>query len=49
MQSDRNSSKTETFHEPATYEPHVKTSSDQIITFVRHENEQVGGCRIKIR
>ena len=27
MQSDRNSSKTDTFHEPTTYEPQVETSS----------------------
>ena len=37
MQSDRKSLKTDTFHEPKTYEPHVKTSSEQIITFARHE------------
>ena len=28
MQSDRNISKTDTFHEPTTYEPQVSTSSD---------------------
>ena len=33
MQSYRNSLKTETFHKPTTYEPHVKTSSEQIKTF----------------
>ena len=49
MQSYRKSSKTDTFHEPATYEPHVKTNSDQIITFDGHKNKQVGVFRIKIR
>ena len=49
MQSDRNSSKTDTFHEPITYESQVKTSSKLIKTFGRHENEQVGVFRIKIR
>ena len=29
MQSDRNSSKTNTFHEPITYGPPVRTSSEQ--------------------
>ena len=29
MQSDRNSSKTDTFYEPTTYEPRVYTSSEK--------------------
>ena len=33
MQSDRNSSKRDTFHRPTTYEPHAYTSSDKMITF----------------
>ena len=37
MQSDQNISKTKNFREPTTYEPHGKTSSDQIITFARQE------------
>ena len=32
MQSDRNTLKTDTFHEPTNYEPRVSTSSEQIIT-----------------
>ena len=47
MQSDQNSSKTDTFHEPTTYEPHVyNTNSEQIITFARHEYGRVGVFRI---
>ena len=49
MQSDRNSSKTDTFYKPTTYEPHVYTSFDQMITFARHEYGRVGVFRIKIR
>ena len=49
MQSDRNSSKTDTFHGPITYEPHVYTSFEQKITFARHENGRVGVFRIKMR
>ena len=50
MQSDQNSSKTDTFHEPTTYEPHVyNTNSEQIITFARHEYGRVGVFRIKMR
>ena len=37
MQSDRNSSKTVTFHQSTTYEPDVKTNYEQIKTFARHE------------
>ena len=38
MQSNRNSSKTDTFQEPTTYKSHFLTNSEQIITFARHEN-----------
>ena len=31
VQSDRNSFKTDTFHKPTTYEPHVYTSFEQKI------------------
>ena len=48
MQSDRNSSKTDLFHKPTTYEQHIKTSSEQKIAFVRNENGRVGVFRIKI-
>ena len=41
MQSDRNSPKTNTFHEPTTYEPHVKDESEQIITFAGHKYGRV--------
>ena len=37
------------FFKPTTYEPHVYTSSEQTITFARHEYEQVGVFRIKMR
>ena len=33
MQSDWNSSKTATFYEPTTYEPHVFTSFEEINNF----------------
>ena len=49
MQSDRNSSKAETFHNPTTYEPHIAKHSDQIITFARHEYGRVEVFRIRIR
>ena len=49
MQSDRNSSKTDTFHKPTTYELHAYTSSDQMITFARHVYGRLGVFRIKIR
>ena len=49
MQSDRNSSKTNTFHEPITYEPHVKDESEQIVTFARQEYGRVEVFRIKMR
>ena len=42
-QSDRNSSKTDIFHQTATYEQHVK-----IMTFARHEYGRVGVFRIKM-
>ena len=42
MQSDRNSSKTETFHVPTAYEPHFQTSSEQIITFAGHKYGRLG-------
>ena len=47
QQSDRNSSKTDRFHKPTTYEQQVLTSSEQKITFARHEYGQVGVFRIK--
>ena len=46
MQSDRNSSKTDTFYEPITYELHVYTSFERIITSARHEYWRVGFFRI---
>ena len=49
MQSDRNSSKEDTCHEPTTYEPHVQTIFEQIITFARHIYGQVRIFRIKMR
>ena len=48
MQSDRKSLKTDIIYEPITYEPHVKTSSEQIITYSRHEYGRVGVFKIKI-
>ena len=44
----RNSSKTETFHEPTTYEPRVQTGSEQTINFARHKHGRVGISRIKM-
>ena len=49
MQSDRNSLKTDTFHEPTTYERQVQTENEQKTTFARHEYGRVGVFRIKIR
>ena len=49
MQSDRNSLKTDTFHEPTTYEPYVYTSSEQMISCARHEYGLVGVFRIRMR
>ena len=46
-QSDRNSSKTDLFHKPTTYEQQVLTSFEQKITFARHQYGQVGVFRIK--
>ena len=48
MQSDRNSSKTDTFHKPITYKRHVQTNNEQKTTFARHEYGRVGVFRIKI-
>ena len=48
IQSDRNSSKTNTFHRPTTYEPHVKTFSKGKITYARHEYGRVGLFKIKM-
>ena len=44
--SDRNSSKTDTFHGPTAYEPHVYTSSEEIKTFARYEYGRVGVFKI---
>ena len=41
MQSDRNSSKTDTFHEPITYKRHVQTDNEQKTTFARHDYGRV--------
>ena len=41
MQSDQNSSKADTFHEPTTYEPHVQTSSEKIIEISLNEYGRV--------
>ena len=46
-QSDRNSSKTYTFHKPSTHEQHIKTNSKQTIAFARHEYGRVGDFRFK--
>ena len=43
-----NQIETFTFHEVTTYEPHVKTSSKQMIPFARHEYERVEIFRIKM-
>ena len=48
MQSDRNSTKTDTFHKPITYKRHVQTNNEQKTTFARHEYGRVGVFRIKI-
>ena len=49
MQSDLNSSKTDTFQEPTAYEPYVYQRSKQMITFARHEYGRVGVFIIRIR
>ena len=49
MQSDRKSSKTDTFHEPKTDKSHVYTYSEQLINFARHEYGRVGVFRINMR
>ena len=48
MQSDRNSSKTDTFHKPITYKRHAQTNNEQKTTFARHEYGRVGVFGIKI-
>ena len=48
MQSDRNSSKTDNFHKPTTYEPDIFTISEQIITFSKCEYGRVGVFIIKM-
>ena len=48
MQSDRNSSKTDYFYEPFTYEPHIHKKSEPIIHFARQEYGPVQVFRIKI-
>ena len=42
-----NGSKTDTFHKPTTYEPHVQISSEEIIIYARQSNGRVGFFRIK--
>ena len=49
MQSDRDSSKMDTFHEYAAYESHDQTTFEQIINFARHDYEQVGVFKIKMK
>ena len=49
MQSDRNSSKTVSFHKPTTYEPHVLTNSEQKLNFARHDYGRVEVFRVNIR
>ena len=49
LQSDWNSAKTETFHEPITYKPHDYTSSKQMITYAWHDYGRVGVFRIKMK
>ena len=48
MQSDQNSSKTDTFHKPVTYKRHGQTNNEQKTRFARHEFGRVGVFRIKI-
>ena len=45
MQLNRNSSKTDTFQKPTTYEPHIWTCSEEIISYARHEYGRVGFLR----
>ena len=49
MQSDRNSLKTDNFHKPTTYEPHVQTSFEEKKAFPIHEYGRLGDFRIKMR
>ena len=37
------------FHEPITYEPHVYTSSEQIVTIARHAYGRVEVFKIRMR
>ena len=39
----------QTLREPTTYEPHVFSSSEQIIPFAGHEDGREGFFKIKIR
>ena len=39
----------DTFREPTTFEPHTKKSSEQILTFTRHDYGQVGIFKDKMR
>ena len=48
MQSDRNSSKTDSFHKPTTYEPHVLTSSKQKLNFARHDSGQAEFSELRL-
>ena len=49
MQSDRNSSKTYTVHEPTSLLNHLfEKSSERILIFARHEYGRVGVFRIKM-
>ena len=43
------SSKTDTFHKPTSYEPHVQISFKQIITYARHECGRAGVFRLEMR
>ena len=47
-QSDRNSSKTDTFHEPTANKSNVKTSSEELKTFARHKYGQAGVFKIEM-
>ena len=49
IQSDQNSSKTDTFYKPTTYELQVWTSSERIVYFAGYEYGPVGVFKIKMR
>ena len=49
MQSDRNSSKNDIFHEPTAYKPNVKKTYEQKINFARHKYGRVGLFKIRIK